>query len=535
MPISRRVFTASVLFAAGASRSRAQSNNISDALRERNQSAFLHGVASGDPLEDRIILWTRVTPTAATKPVRVRWRVATDSALTHIVNQGEAQALAQRDFTVKVDATGLAPGRAYYYQFDADGYASPIGRTRTLPSGIVTRLRLAMVSCSNLPFGYFNVYANIAARSDLDAVLHLGDYIYEYGPKEWGDGSEFNRSHQPAHELLTLGDYRQRHAQYKRDIDLQEAHRQHPWITVWDDHETADNAWRDGAKNHNPDKQEGDWRSRKAAGIQAYAEWMPIREVPDEEAGLRSWRRFAFGDLVDLLMLDTRLHGRSEQVAKADAVALANPARSLLGVDQETWLAAELRRSKQRKAPFRLLGQQVMFGQLLDADRHIVNSDMWDGYPVARQRIFDQLAAEKIDGVVLLSGDIHSAWALDLTPAPFDGYDAYTGRGSLAVEMITTSVTSPSPYGSGDAAAQRELSTLQNGPHLKFTNFRQRGYLLLDVTPERAQGEWYFVDSISTRGSADVLGAALAVARGETRLQRVANASSPNPDRAPSI
>ena len=399
----------------------------------------------------------------------------------------------------------------------------------------MTRLRLAMVSCSNLPFGFFNVYANIAARGDLDAVLHLGDYIYEYAPKEWGDGSEFKRAHVPAHELLSLSDYRQRHAQYKRDTDLQAAHRQHPWITVWDDHETADNAWRDGAKNHNPDKGEGDWRSRKAAGVQAYAEWMPIREVPDDDTGLRTWRSFKFGNLADLLMLDTRLHGRSEQVAKGDAAALANPARSLLGADQEAWLAQELRRSKQRKAPFRLLGQQVMFGQLLDADRHIVNTDMWDGYPAARQRIFDLLATEKLDGVVVLTGDIHSAWALDLTPQPFAGYDAYTGRGSLAVEMITTSVTSPSPYGSGEEAAKRELSTLQNGPHLKFTNFRQRGYLLLDVTPERAQGEWYFVDSVSTRSSADVLGATLAVGRGEARLQRGDSASPPNSDRPPAL
>ena len=243
-----------------------------------SERTFAHGVASGDPLRDRVILWTRVTPSAPDAPVRVRWRIASDPALRNIVNQGELMALAARDFTVKVDTLGLDPGRTYYYQFDAQGQASPIGRTRTLPSGAVTQTRLAVVSCSNMPFGFFNAYAAIAARFDLDAVLHLGDYFYEYGPNDRHIDAPPGRDHTPAHELLTLADYRGRHAQYKTDIDLQAAHRQHPWITVWDDHESANDSWTGGAQNHNPEKGDGDWAARKTAATRAYAEWMPIRE-----------------------------------------------------------------------------------------------------------------------------------------------------------------------------------------------------------------------------------------------------------------
>ena len=241
---------------------------------------FRHGVASGDPLEDRIILWTRVTPPAgaATQAVEVRWRIAADERLSQIVTQGTARTSSDRDFTVKVDAAGLQPGRPYYYVFETGGDRSAVGRTRTLPTRAVDRVRLASLCCSNYPAGFFNVYRCVANRDDLDAVVHVGDYIYEFENGIYGDGSGLLRIPEPRREAVTLSDYRVRYATYRSDPDLQEAHRRHPFIAVWDDHELTNDAWLGGAANHNPDKGEGDWATRRAAAYQAYLEWMPIRE-----------------------------------------------------------------------------------------------------------------------------------------------------------------------------------------------------------------------------------------------------------------
>jgi alkaline phosphatase D len=248
------------------------------AFAQTADAAFRHGVASGDPLADRVILWTRVTPRAVTDAPVVSWQVARDAKFTQIVSRGQTQTGTARDFTVKVDVTGLEAGTAYYYRFESQGARSAIGRTRTLPREGVSRLRLGVVSCSNLPQGYFNAYACLARRADIDAVLHLGDYIYEYANEQYGDGTKLGRIPAPNKEMVALQDYRQRHAQYKADPDSQEVHRQHPFIVTWDDHEFTNNAWMGGAQNHNADQGEGEWAPRRAAAVQAYYEWMPIRE-----------------------------------------------------------------------------------------------------------------------------------------------------------------------------------------------------------------------------------------------------------------
>jgi alkaline phosphatase D len=484
----------------------------------RSTTVFQHGVASGDPLTDRVVLWTRVDTRAAELPVR--WAIAEDAGFTKIVNAGEITALPMYDHTIKVDAQGLQPGCTYYYRFSVGPDVSPVGRTRTLPVGAVQHVRFAVASCANYPFGYFNAYARIAARDDLDAVLHVGDYYYEYGPGTYGDGAEFGRVPLPPKELLTLADYRTRHAQYKSDIDLQAAHRAHPWITVWDDHETANNSFRDGAENHNPEKGEGAWADRKAAAIRAYYEWMPIREP----AGLddRTYRTFHYGDLVDLIMLDTRLHGRTEQAINGkDAVALADPARTILGADQQAWLAEELRASKRRATAWRVIGQQCMFGQMLDAVRVVQNTDQWDGYPLSRKAVLDQLAAEQIDDIVIVAGDLHSSWALDIAPDPFSpAYDGTTGRGSLAVEMVTPAISSPSPFADQPDVLERERRTMAQ-PHIHWVEFRSRGYLLVDVTPTRTRGEWWLQESITQRGTPERLAAAMETQRGHNHLVSV--------------
>jgi alkaline phosphatase D len=479
---------------------------------------FQHGVASGDPLGDRVILWTRISA-EPDKPVPVRWVIASDPELARIVNQGMLTALPARDHTVKVDAVGLEPGRTYYYRFDAAGESSPIGRTRTLPERSAARLRFAVASCSNLPFGYFNAYARIAEREELDAVLHLGDYLYEYAPGEYGNGEELGRAHRPAREILSLSDYRTRHAQYKSDTDLQEAHRKHPWICVWDDHESANNSWRDGAQNHNPELDEGGWSTRRTAAIQAYHEWLPIREQP-AASGPFIYRSFRFGQLADLIMLDTRLHGRTRQANdRNDMSVLNDPGHTILGLDQQAWLAEQLRASIRRGAHWRLIGQQLMFGQLLGDDGALLNVDQWDGYPASRRAVLDQLATEQIDNVVVLTGDIHTAWAMDIARDPMSSaYDPESGRGSLAVELVATSVTSPGPKGEPADLKLREKEILENRPHVHYVNLREHGYLLLDINAERARGEYWHVDSILQRGGGERLAAAYVTERGANHL-----------------
>ncbi|WP_295683544.1 alkaline phosphatase D family protein [uncultured Nevskia sp.] len=500
--------------------------------------SFVHGVASGDPLKDRVILWTRVsTPNAG--PVTVSYLVATDPGLSIIVQTGAVITDTSRDYTVKIDAAGLEAGRTYYYRFNVGAVLSPIGRTRTLPVGNVDRLRIAVASCSSLAHGYFNAYARIAERADLDFVIHLGDYIYEYGNGDYGDA----RSYEPAHEILSLADYRSRHGQYKREPELQALHRQHPIIAIWDDHEFANNAWAGGAENHQPDT-EGDWATRVASALQAYYEWMPTR-VPDANDLRHNNRSFSIGNLADLHMLEERVGARAEQLTPQVGLLpeaglgvflqtgpFTDPNRQLLGLAQEDWLITSLRRAPQNK--WKLIGQGVMFAQLKvlglpNASKlsQYLNVDQWDGYSPRRDRIFETLAGDRnndpVDNVVVLTGDIHCSWAADLTPDPnkllggrFGGYNALTGLGSLAVEFVCTSITSP-----GLDSLQALVPVLRtNNPHFKYINLNQRGYMLLDITPQRVSNEWWYVDTIDKRSRGQSFATALQTNRGENHLRR---------------
>jgi alkaline phosphatase D len=483
---------------------------------------FRHGVASGDPLADAVILWTRVTvPSDVPAPIVVGYSVARDPELSDVVARGRLTTGPELDYTLKVDVTGLEPSAVYYYRFEAFGRRSPVGRTKTLGSGHVEQLTFAVASCSNYPYGYFNAYRLIAERDDLDLVLHLGDYLYEYANAEFGDGSALDRVPDPEHEILTLEDYRRRHAQYKTDPDLQEAHRQHAFITVWDDHETANDSNRSGAQNHQPET-EGDWELRKASAIQAYHEWMPIRELVSDGFE-RIYRSFAVGDLADLLMLDTRLIGRDPQVADAcDFASLADPRRTLLGPEQQAWLFDGLQASQARGARWRFLGQQVMFGQLLNVLAQpvcVFNTDQWDGYAASRAAVLDLLERQSIDNVIILTGDIHSSWALDVSVDPFDAgaYDAASGRGSRAVELIAPAVTSPG-IDDPTQAAQFAGALLATHPHIKFVELYRRGYLLVDVTHERVQAEWHHVRTITEPSTDEDIGATFEVRAGDNHL-----------------
>lgn len=478
---------------------------------------FRHGVASGDPLADRVILWTRVT-LAGVSSVNVSYAVASDPFMGQIVSAGEVAVGPETDFTVKVDVTGLSPQTTYYYQFQAEGVSSAIGRTRTLPVGAVDRVRIGVASCSSFARGYFNAYRCLAERADLDCVVHLGDYIYEYAGNEYADV----RAHEPPRETITLEDYRTRHAQYKTDLDLQEMHRQHPVIAMWDDHETADGAWRGGADNHQPET-EGPWRDRVAGALRAYHEWMPTR-LADPTRPEKYYREFAFGNLARLIMLEERLGYRDPPNKTA-----ADTSSQFLGTEQEQWLTEQLRR---QDTQWKVIGQGVMMSQFrfmpgsneVSGSRYM-NADQWDGYNPARERLFHTLSGDAehaaIDNVVVLSGDVHSSWASDLTFDPGNphvehgGYDPSTGDGSLAVEFTCTSVTSLALQGLPLVADM----ALAINPQFKYSNITERGYLLIDIDSDRVSAEWWYVEGVRRRTSSETFGAAYQTRSGRNRLE----------------
>ena len=503
------------------------------AAMQNANPVFRHGVASGDPLSDRVMLWTRVT--APGDSVNVRWVMATDTKLARVVARGEGPTGAARDFTVKVDVTGLRPGTTYYYRFEANGAQSPVGRTRTLPAAGVSRVRLGVVSCSNYPFGYFNAYGALARRPDLDAILHLGDYIYEYANARFGDGTALGRIPSPDAEILTLADYRARHAQYKADPDSQAVHRQHPFIVVWDDHELANNTWSGGAENHNPDLGEGDWFARRSAAVQAFLEWMPIRETVS--LAPRIHRTLRWGNLADLVMLDTRLVGRDRQASSRDDVASIESAeRSLLGVAQEQWLYGELAESRRAGTRWQILGQQVMFAPQTPPGKPTTNADSWDGYRVTRDHVFDMVESLKIDSFAVLTGDVHSSWAYDLPRRPFDGYDPATGRGSIGLEFAGTSVTSVSNLGVGPDGEAQLKAVKAARPHLHYVDGRYRGYYVVDLTRERLQADFFAMKTILDRTAEERFVKSFAAPAGQMHLTEQATpaqAVTTPPDPAP--
>jgi len=505
-----------------------------DPLADKEIVDFGHGVASGDPLSDRVILWTRISP-QIDAPVGVKWRICEDADMQYEVNSGTFTTDASRDYTVKVDADGLMPNTWYFYQFEAGNKKSVIGRTKTAAETGLDRLRLAVVSCSSFPHGYFNVYRVLSERNDLDAIVHLGDYIYEYAEGKYDDSKlREQRALLPKHEIVSLTDYRQRHNLYKRDEDLQAAHQQYPFIVTWDDHEFANDTWKDGAENHNDN--EGEWVARKRAAKQAYFEWMPIRVQPHDLEAV--YRKLQFGNLVDLMMLDTRVEGRDEQPHGIHAQSIRHDEnRTLLGFDQEAWLHNQLKAST---AKWKLLGQQVQIqklGPVALPDKLgggiSFFLDTWEGYTATRERLFNHIDNNNIDNMVVLTGDIHSTWVADLPHDPLDKryYNGDTGEGSLAVEFVTPSVTSPAlPPVIGDIAAGAFKVT---SPHLKFCDMVHHGFFVLDVTEERAQADWYYVDTISEKSTSHYHEVSFKTDNGQNRVSKAGGAAPARTNPAP--
>lgn len=509
------------------------------AKHHAEMAKFSHGVASGDPLSDRVILWTRVVPAESGATLKVNWQVATDSGFKKVVALGSSDAKPERDYTVKVDAIGLSPGTSYFYRFTALGHHSPTGQTKTLPEGDVAEFKMGVASCSNYPQGFFNVYRHMA-DTDLDVVLHLGDYIYEY--PEGGYANEYalkmlKRNVQPTHEILTLADYRTRYGLYRSDEDLQAVHQRHPFICVWDDHELTNNTWKAGAENHN--EGEGDFDARMAAARQAYDEWMPIRTHASGDQG-PIYRHFSIGKLADLLMLDTRLIGRDrgleygkDMIFQSDDSGsagkqpdveafrrqrLENPDRQLLGAEQEQWLSASLEDSMTRGTVWQILGQQILMGhvgipaiddealkaagvaedrrgyfgflQSLGREGLPLNLDAWDGYPVARERVAHMLHQVKANTVVL-AGDTHNAWAFNLSDE--------AGH-AIGVEIGTPGVSSPGMENYIPIPAEQLAQKLKEAsPGLVAVDTAQRGWSEVILTPQEMRNRWHYVSTILDR------------------------------------
>lgn len=498
---------------------------------------FQHGVASGDPLPNGVILWTRVTVAAAATPgsglgaaTAVRWEVAADERFGTLAASGTVTATPDSDHTVKVDVTGLAPGREYWYRFVALGATSPIGRTRTAPAASAEpeRLRFGVVSCANWEAGWFGAYRHLAARGDLDAIVHLGDYIYEYGRGKYGGRAGAVRPHDPATETVSLADYRIRHAQYKTDPDLQELHAQLPFICTWDDHESADNSWSGGANNHNPATQ-GDWQARRAASAQAYLEWMPVRAT-GTGTGVQIYRRLRFGTLAELSMLDLRSYRDQEVKPVAGWREVDNPSRTITGRAQMDWLTAGLASAPVR---WKVVGNSVMIAPLVfpplepattQAFTTLMgvpqggmpaNADQWDGYTADRQRLFRTITDQGIGDVVFLTGDIHSSWAADL---PVDAA-AYPGGPTAGAEFVVPSVTSNSlgellNTAPRTASVPIEESIKGVNHHLRYVELDSHGYGVLEVNPAQAQMDWFYLIDVTDPNSAVRHGASFAVRSG---------------------
>lgn len=477
---------------------------------------FYHGVASGDPMADKVIIWTRVTPdTISFDPILVSWQMATDTGMTNVVKYGSLITNNLVDYTVKVDVTGLNANTWYYYEFTVNGKKSPRGRTRTTPTTNIDSLRFAVVSCANYEAGFFNAYKVLLNRADFDAVICLGDYIYEYETGGYAPNPTANRQWFPNNEILSLSDYRQRYSTYHLDEDLRKLHQQFPFITIWDDHETANDAWMNGAENHTPSS-EGPFAVRKANAKQAYFEWLPIRPQPGAVDPYQIFRTLRYGNLVDFIMLDTRLHAREEQNGTTSAIATSST-RQLLGTDQFTWLGNKLDSSTTK---WKILTQQVMFAPL-KVFGTAVNGDQWDGYPAERNRVMNYILTKNIPNVVVITGDIHSSWANDI-PSP--SYNPSTGGGSVGVEFVGPSVTSP-----GISLPLGAAAIMAANSHIKYADLSQHGFLIVDINNTRTQCDWFYTGTVDISSSSYNHGKSMYVNHLERFLRNTTSISLPRP------
>lgn len=508
-----------------------------EALSSRTQSVsgiFKCGIASGDPRSDSLVIWTHVSPIDMRQSsVAIDWSLSLNADMSEPVLTGQSMAKQANDWTFKAAPNGLKPGQTYYYQFTAEGDTSPIGQTRTLPQGDVDNLRLAIVSCANWQQGYFNVYDHISRQDGFDALIHLGDYLYEYGTDKANDAMEkAGRLHQPPHEVLTLADYRIRHAQYRSDPNLQALTQKMPMIPIWDDHESSNDSWKDGAENHQDG--EGAWQDRKQAALRAYFEWMPVRPPEAERPAAAFYRDYKWGNLLRLVAWETRLFARGEPILIEDHFQLLqedggkerftrevlnDPAREMLGKPQQDYVVETLKASKEQGEIWRMIANQVIVGKLTTPDltpyvsedviveiekqwppirefvgvskfRLPVYPDSWDGYPLAREALYSALDDAGVNDVLVVTGDAHEYWANMLTKD--DGT-------TMGVELGTSSVSSETLKAfMGDTVKDYALLMTRANPDVRYYNAETSGYIDLTLTPNKGRARFMAIDRTDT-------------------------------------
>lgn len=489
-------------------------------------TGFTHNVASGEPGADSMLLWTRYRPLAGDGPVRLDVEVAADPEFAKVVAGGTARTGAYRDWTAKISVDGLRPGTVHWYRFIApDGSKSAVGRTKTLPVGQVSRFGLGLFSCSNLPIGWFNAYGHAATSSELDLWLHVGDYVYEYGMAPYrAEDLLAGRRVEPDREMLAIDDYRLRYACYRADPDLQRLHQVAPMVALWDDHESTNDSWEGGAKNHQPGL-EGDWNVRRAAAMQVYREWMPVSDEP--------WKAYSIGTLATLYRTESRLLGRTQppdiesafRASDPDAALAAfrdgawqDPTGTMLGSTQEGWLAHGLKHNS-RSATWQMVGMGTILGRTVMPEaalgwlrrdisvkvaqgyRDNVRAaslglpmwmDRWDGYPAARSRLL-RAAQEADANLVMLSGDSHNGWAYSLQEEARPAGVEFAGHSVTSGGIEGAMAADPTAVARGFVAAN---------PELVWADTSRRGYIMIEIMPTRVTGEWRFLRTIKARDHA---------------------------------
>ncbi len=516
---------------------------FASAMTVANLTGFTHAVASGEPSGDSLLFWTRYVP-ADGDAVELKVEASETEDFARIAGGGSQITGPWRDHTAKITVAGLRPGTRYFYRFIApDGTRSPVGRSKTLPVGPARRFGIAIFSCSNMPFGYFNAYGHAAARDDIDLAIHLGDYLYEYAKGGYAPpgGPVDGRWPAPDSELLHLTDYRLRYASYRSDPDLQALHANKPMLVQWDDHESANDSWEGGAQNHQPDT-EGDWNPRKAAAIQAFREWMPVSETP--------WGSYDIGTLATLFRTDTRLTARSKQPSIERLFMTPDPvkalgafrdgawqdsAQTMLGTEQEVWLAHAMRASVRAGQRWQVAAFGTIMGKMRAPEEAItwlkpdapertkayitagvtagklglpLEFDNWGGYPAARARFLSSAQGMGAN-LIVICGDSHNAWAFDLGQ---DGKPA-------GVEFAGQGVTSPG-YEASAAVDPKVVAAamVHANPELKWCDTSRRGYMATTLTPEKASNDWVFVDTVRQRSSAVTIGHTATVMRGRNAM-----------------
>lgn len=471
-----------------------------------NDNYFLHGVASGDPLQYSVIIWTRVS--SVNYPGQtVRWEMSTDPGFSLVEKKGLKKISKDSDYTVKVDVTGLKPGSTYYYRFIYHHAVSATGTTKTLPEALNEKdFSIAVVSCNNWEDGYFNSFRFLSQKQEVDLVLHLGDYIYEYATGEYGNLAS-GRINEPRNETITLQDYRMRYAQYRTDPDLQILHAAKPFYLIWDDHELANDAYKDGAKNHQPG--EGKWEVRKRAAIQAYLEWLPVRAKNASQIR----RKFEIGNDISLYLMDERSVARTKQVELDDA-GFNGDTRTIIGDTQYKWLANELKNSR---ATWKLIGNQVMFSgyNVAKGFKLPKYNDWWLGYPAERSKIIDMLSGEKVGNVLFLTGDHHESFVLALhKEEKFMQYSKTWQQKPLAWELLTPSITSKN----GDRRPANEVIEFERmlrdksiNPHLVYGDIKSHGYFIATISKQTFRTEYYFTDNVLSRDAKEYKAASFSI------------------------